>query len=148
MIDEQIDPDTQDDETPSENVNTSQLANAIVQAVTAANGPRKVSFDEYDRTINNHRNKPALTRTYFQNGIRLQRDQLTADAINMLNSLRPGSYADGLFQVVAVQDGIKHSALDIRYQNKTIDERMQMKSAYPTFEHMLAAMLREQTVAA
>lgn len=131
-------------------LNSKELADAIVAAVNAAQGPRQIKIGEYMRDRSPHRHKPALARKFFQNGIMLDREQLSKDAIEMLNVLKPGMYCDGTFRVVPTQDGTKLSALDIRYDNKSIDERMNLKANYPTFEHMLAAMLKEQneTVAA
>jgi hypothetical protein len=119
------------------------LAASIVAAVNANSGPRKIGIAEWQRTRSVHRNKPILDRKYYQNGILLDRNQLTADAITMLNSLQAGSYADGLLRVNAVSDGNKMSALDICYNNKSVDLRMELKSKFPSFEHMLVAMLKE-----
>lgn len=125
-------------------INSKALAAAIVAAVNDAHGPRKITNAEYLRTRSEHRHKPLLARVYYQNGIRLDREQLTSDAIEMLNLLQPGIYCDGIFQVVPMQEGAKMSALDIRYGNKSVDDRMRLKSLYATFEHMLAAMLKER----
>lgn len=124
-------------------VDPAALAAALAFSV---NGPRKIGPAEYQRTRSLHRAslKGQLQRKYLQNGIQLFREQLTADAIAMLNELQPGLYADGFFNVVPVQDGNKLTGLDIRYSNKTIDDRMKVKSFWPTFEHMLAAMLKER----
>jgi hypothetical protein len=119
------------------------LADAIVSAVNDNRGPRKVTLEEYNRTTDAHRHKPALARKYYQNGIMLQREQLSADAINMLNALQPGLYCGGVLSVVPTQDGTKMSALDIRYTNKSVDDRMAIKDQFRDFEGMLKAMLKE-----
>jgi hypothetical protein len=137
-------PDDEDDVDASK-VDVSQLASAIVGAVNAAQGPRKVKAGEYQRTRSEHRDKPQLTKKIMQNGIMLTRRQQTADAINMLNALRPGIHADGFITIVAMRDGQNGTALDIQYPSKTVDDRMNFKSRWPTFEHMLAAVLREQS---
>jgi len=125
-------------------VDISALAKAIVGAVNDAHGPRKVGFSEYMRTRSVHRNKPLLARKCFQNGIQLMRDQLTADAIEMLNVVQPGSYFDGFIIVAAIQAGNKMSGIDIRYANKSVDQRMEFKSRFQSFEHLLAALLKER----
>ena len=134
----------EDEDEAGGKVDMSQLATAIVGAVNAAQGPRKIKSGEYQRTRSEHRNKPELTRKVMQNGITLSRRQLTADAINLLNALRPGIHADGFVTIVAMRDGQTGTALDIQYPNKTIDDRMNFKSRWPSLEHMLAAVLREQ----
>lgn len=134
----------EDDEDDSGKVDISQLATAIVGAVNAAQGPRKIKNAEYQRTRSEHRDKPQLTQKIMQNGITLTRRQLTADAINMVNSLRPGIHAGGFITIVAMRDGQNGTALDIQYPSKTIDDRMNFKSRWPTFEHMLASVLHEQ----
>jgi hypothetical protein len=126
-------------------VDVSELAGAIVQAVNAAQGPRKITAAEYMRTRSVHRDKPQLTRKIYQNGILLTRRTLTADGINFANAIQPGLYCDGTVQVVPMRDGATGVALDIRYENKTVDQRMALKTKFPTFEHMLAAILREQS---
>lgn len=125
-----------------------ELAAAIVSAVNDAHGPRKLSFHEWNTKRSVHRNKPLLKRKCFQNGIQLDRYQLTADAIEMLNVLQSGVYFDGFAQVVAMQDGNKLSGIDIRYGNKSVDQRMEFKSRWNTFEHFLAGMIAERQAVA
>lgn len=136
------------DETPStaglSDASISQLATAIVGAVTAAQGPRKITAAEHQRERSVHRDKPLLTRKVFQNGFMLTRKQLSADAIHFANEIQPGVYADGMLQVVLLRDGTTGTALDIRYPNKSVDERMALASRFPSIEHMLATIVREQ----
>lgn len=129
---------------PSSNVDIKALAEAIVGAVTATQGPRKITAAEYQRERSIHRDKPQLTRKVYQNGYMLTRHQLPADAIHLANAIRPGIYANGTIQVVPMRDGTAGMSLDIRYANKSPDERMELKSRFPTFTHMLAAIVREQ----
>jgi len=148
QLDEVNDLSPQVDESASGSVDVSMLAGAIVQAVNAAQGPRKPTLSEYLTQRSVHRDKPQLTRRVYQNGMLLTRRQLTADAIHMLNEIRPGIYADGMLQVVPLREGATSMSFDIRYQNKSVDDRMAVKAKFQTFEHMLAAILREQSVAA
>ncbi len=105
--------------------------------------PRKIGVARYLRERSVHRGKPFLTRACYQNGYPLEESQLSADAIEMLNVLKPGQYCQK-FDVRPARHGNSMSGIDITYSNKSLDERMQLKSLYPTFEHMLAAMLKEQ----
>lgn len=125
------------------NAAISELAKSIVGAVNDAHGPRKVDYGEFMANRSVHRDKPELTRKIYQNGILLTRRQMSADAINLANALKPGTFANGRVAVVAVADGTQGVALDIRYNNKTPDDRMAFKSLYPTFEHLLASLVRE-----
>lgn len=136
-------PEPDEDDDATDKVDVSQLANAIVGAVNAAQGPRKIKAAEYQRTRSVHRDKPMLTKKVMQNGVVLNRRQLTADAINLVNALKPGIYADGMISIVPLRDGTTGEAYDIRYANKTPDQRMTFKSRWPTFTHMLASVVRE-----
>lgn len=134
-----------EDEAPAApNLDMQSLATAIVGAVNAAQGPRVIKNAEYQRTRSQHRDKPQLTRRVYQNGFLLTRRQMSEDAINLANTLLPGIYADGTVQVVPMRDGAAGMSLDIRYANKSPDERMNFKSRFPSFEHLLAAIVREQ----
>jgi hypothetical protein len=124
------------------------LAGAIVTAVNAAQGPKKIGVARYLRERSVHRGKPFLARKTMQNGFQLSEDALSRDAILMANELKPGVYCNGTFRVVAAQDGTSMSGIDIQYSNKSIDQRFTLKSNYPTFEHMLAAILKEQEAVA
>lgn len=133
---------TPDVETEVENPQTA-LAAAIVAAVNANQPPRKIKAAEYQRTRSVHRDKPKLTRPIYQNGYALDIYQLSKDAIEMANQIKPGIYADGLLTVVSIQEGTGMHALNITYPNKSVDERMAIKSAFPSFEHMLARILKD-----
>ncbi len=138
-----------EDDSPALDVNVSQLAGAIVTAVNAAQGPRKIEADEYQRTRSAHRGKPALGRKFYQNGILLSRRQLTHEAIRLLHLLRPGSYDNATIHVVPLREGNNRNqpdALDVRYSNKSVDDRMAFKSKFPTFEHMLRAIVKESGI--
>lgn len=119
---------------------TAALANAIVAAVNANQGPRKIGVARFLRERSLHRGKGYLTRAVQQNGIDLDESMLNADGIKMLNVLKPGMYCNGVFVVI----GLQNNGINITYNNKSPDDRWNLRSAYPTFNNMLAAMLREQ----
>jgi hypothetical protein len=136
----------EDDAESDRRVDVASLATAIVGAVNAAQGPRKMSHAEYIRERSEHRHKPNLGRKFYQNGILLTKRQLTEADIRLINLLRPGVYLGGMFSVVEVRDGDAHGrvpAFDLRYSNRTVEDRMQIKSEFGSLGAILRAILKE-----
>lgn len=127
-------------------VDTRDLAAAIVTAVNATQPPRQMSSEEYEKSSSNkHRDKGTLKRRAYQNGFLLDEGTLSKDQIEMLNIIKPGIYCQGKVIVTATQDGQAFSAIDIQYANRTPDQRMEFKTYFPSFSHLLASILKEQT---
>lgn len=68
----------------------------------------------------------------------------------MLNVLKPGSYCDDMVLVVPIGGGdrdrfmpMEKRAIDIRYDNRSVDQRMAFNSRFRSFEGLLEAILRE-----
>ncbi|MGC4084440.1 MAG: hypothetical protein QM736_20575 [Vicinamibacterales bacterium] len=139
-----LSPEPDDDDEPETKVDVSQLANAIVGAVNQAAGPRMIKNGEYMRERSEHRDKPQLTRKVYQNGILLDRRQLTAEDIRLLAHIRPGVYFDGDIRIVELREGdakTNVTSLDIRYENKTVDQRMAFKARFGSFTGTLRAIV-------
>lgn len=123
---------------------TAELAEAIVGAVNASQGPKKIGHARYMRERSLHRGKGFLARKVFQNGIEVSEDQISKDAIAMLNALEPGNYAEGLVQVIPTRAGDSMSGIDIVYSNKTVDERIRFATRFPSFEILVSSLLKER----
>jgi hypothetical protein len=93
--------------------------------------------------------RPQLTRHCFQNGFALDQDNLNDEQRRLLNQLRPGSYVNHLVDVIErYPEGGGKNVLDIRYNNATVEQRMELKSLHRNFTALLQAIVEEQTVAA
>lgn len=67
-----------------------------------------------------------LKRPTFQNGTQLSEKTLTEAEIELFNQLRPGRYGTDRKYVVIVRPGDR--AVTLRYNNKSIEDRMAMLS--------------------
>ena len=65
-----------------------------------------------------------LTRTTFQNSVRVTAERLTEDEIRAFNKLKPGRYGPDRKWVVVKRGD---DSVDLRYPNKTIEERMELQ---------------------
>lgn len=128
------------------------FAKMIADGVTAGisnSTRRKVTFGEYEtRPTAYHPNKksgPKLTRNYSQNGIRIRYENSSDDEVRLLERLTHGGrYIDRLVEVIFVQDGTEES-IDIRYNNKTNDQKLQIGSAVQgSFKRMLELIVADQ----
>ncbi len=123
-----------------------QMSNSIVQGINDAR-PRKVTAGQYDPKTPFHPNKkktPRLNRVVFQNQTRLNPSQLFDREIELLNQIvRSGRYLNRLIEVVVSDEGAEE-IIELRYKNKTIDDRMAHKSAYRDLTDMLTQIVNEQ----
>jgi hypothetical protein len=65
-----------------------------------------------------------LTRTTFQNSVRVTAERLTEDEIRAFNKLKPGRYGPERKWVVVKRGD---DSVDVRYPNKSIEERMELQ---------------------
>lgn len=91
--------------------------------------------------------KPTLTRQCYQNGYRLQEEKLHPEEIEMINLVtRPGFYIERMVEVIIREDGSSET-LELRYKNKTPDQRSELKGEAKNFGIILKRILEEQAEA-
>jgi len=124
------------------------LVTGISTEMAKAN-PRKVSIGQFDGQMpaqegKSKNQKLKLKRACYQNGTRLNPITLFNREIDALNKLvRSGRYLNRLIEVVVHQDG-SEEVVELRYKNRTIDDRMEHKGAYRDLSDMLTKILAEQ----
>lgn len=143
--------DETEDSTPSTPppgmVNMNDFAAAIGGAVASALESRdsknkKVTFGEYQRRLNATRVK--LTREVYQNGYRLNAQDLNNEQIELLNRIsRTGRYIDRKIEVILREDGADQ-IVEFRYNNKSADQRMELRGYIRNFTDMLTQVVEAQ----
>lgn len=123
-----------------------QITSGIAAGINEAR-PQKVTAGQYDPKTPFHPNKKTakkLTRTVYQNGARIQASRLFDREIELLNRItRSGRYLNRLIEVIVRQDGADE-VVELRYKNRTIDDRMEHKLAYRDLTDMLTKIVAEQ----
>lgn len=119
----------------------------VVNAITAgmaANAPRRqVSIGEFMARPENRRLK--MTRAYFQNGFPiLQEGNISNEEITLLNAITHGGrYINRIVEVVVRLNGLEEEVF-INYNNKTIDQRMNVQRNWSSFKHLLQQIVDAQ----
>jgi hypothetical protein len=138
----------EDDDTPQEDdtpaISQADLAKAIHalargQDALINSQVRKVPFANHKprSTFNpTGKKKRKLTRTCYQNSYFMNVALLHDEEIALLNVLQPGKYLNGLVTVRIDESGAT-PALNIVYRNKTVDERMALKSEFRSLREFL-----------
>lgn len=123
-----------------------QITNGIAAGINEAR-PQKVTSGRYDpkTPFQPDKNKTKrLKRACYQNGTRLNAGQLFNTEIELLNKIcRSGRYINRLVEVLVNQDGAEE-VVEIRYKNRSIDDRMDLKSAFRSLEELLTKVVAEQ----
>ena len=128
---------------------------AAVAAGIAANTRKKVTFAEYDPKtvwVPNKKTDLKLTRPYFQNGSKMEPTQLFQREKALLERItHSGRYINRLCEVIVTMDGSQES-VNLRYHNKTADQRFENARHWRDLTHMpeqvVEAQEREDTEAA
>lgn len=127
-----------------------QFANQITNGISAGIAearPKKVTAGQYDPKTPFHPNKKSmkrLTRAVYQNGTRLNASQLFNEEIDLFNQInRSGRYINRLIEVFLRQEGADE-VVELRYKNRSIDDRMDHKGQYRDLRDMLRKIVNEQ----
>jgi hypothetical protein len=131
-------------------VDNSELGTTIGAAVAqgiAATTRRKVTFGEYDargpRNFYHPKSKaetPKLKREFYQNDTFCHDQTLMDREITLLNRItHSGRYMNRLVEVITSEDAIR-----IRYNNKTPDQKMELKNFYRSLVELLEIVVKEQ----
>lgn len=88
---------------------------------------------------------PVLKGDVYQNGIRLNQEQLTDHEIEQLNKItRPGRYINRIVEVVVSTDGGTMVKM-IRYSDKEVDQRLELMSHWRSFTELVDLIVKEQS---
>lgn len=118
------------------------LGQAIADGFSKNQGPQKVKFGEYERR--RKAGRPTLARIVLVNGIRLDPDGETPETINLLNKVTAsGRYFDRKVEVIYGHDGADE-ALEIRYANKTVNQRNDLRAYIRSFPDMIQQIVDTQ----
>lgn len=126
-----------------------EIARAIREGMAANSPRRKVTIGEYDPKTAFHPNKASAShfrpnRKYYQNGGWI--DEVTAfdREVDLLNQItHSGRYIDRIVEVVVAQNGSEES-VDIRYNNRNIDQRLTNSTKWRNFTDMLEQIVTAQ----
>lgn len=128
---------------------TTNLGQQIAEGINAAR-PKRITAGQYDPKSPFHPSKKKtrkLLRPIYQNGARLSPTRLFDAEIDLLNQIkRSGRYINRLVEVIVRQDG-SDEVVELRYKNRTIDDRMEHKAAYRSLLDMLQKIVEEQNAA-
>lgn len=125
-----------------------RIADGIARGLASVS-PKKVTFGRYDPKTPFHPVRiqtPKLLRPSFQNGRMMNAEMLHDAEIKLLNQIhRPGRYLDRNIEVVISEDG-SESVLDLRYRDKSVDDRFFMKGLFRNLQDLLEQIVKEQAV--
>ena len=141
-----------DDDEPTGPPPGMELAKAIGDAVAAGlekNNPKKVNYGTYlKRPTAGHplgMLGPKLKRNYFQNGRQIVYDQVNDAGIELLNQItHSGRYLDRKVEVLVREVGGGEQAVEIRYSNKEVDQRMDLKGLFRSFNDLIQQIVDAQ----
>lgn len=126
----------------------SQISTGIATGINEAR-PQKITAGRYDPRTPFQPDKTKskrLIRPVYQNATRLNPMQLFNAEITLLNQInRSGRYLDRKVEVILREEG-SEEYLEIRYKNRTIDDRMEIKSLFRSFQELLEKIVAEQNV--
>jgi len=119
-------------------VDIQALATAIGGSVAdgmAKHAPKKVSIGQYARRMAEGRHK--LNREYYQNGMLLFAENLSNEAMDLLNGItHAGRYFDRNVEVLFRDEGTEQ-IVELRYNNKSRDQAMELRGYFRSIEDML-----------
>jgi hypothetical protein len=126
-----------------------KLAGAISSGIVQSQPAKKIEITDYKvKTPWNpegNTKRPTLSRQTLQNGYEVSEHFLTDEEIRLFNELKPGRYLNRKIEVI-VRESENGSAdtVDLRYPNKTIDQRYDLKALASNLEDLLRKIIAEQ----
>lgn len=112
------------------------LGKAIAEGIASQN-PKKLTFGQYQARENRGRVKLRLKA--YQNGIPIDESVLSNEEIKLFNQIdRSGRYIDRRVEVL-YNDDMGEKSVDIRYKNKTADDRFEFRG----FVRNIADLLKQ-----
>ena len=127
-------------------ISADTIAQAFVKAFRESQQPEQTDFELLNKSVFNPTGKPRPEylkyESVYQNNIKINPDFLTNEEISLFNKIKPGRYNDRKWEVVVRDEGEK--TLELRYSNKSQEDRFDLIQKAPT----LVAMLNSCCVAA
>ena len=116
----------------------SDLAAALVQAIETTRPPQKKTPFNRPKPWELKRNK--LKRAWYQHGLEISPRQVSPEAIDLMNLVKPGVYVNGLVRVVKNRD----RSYNITWPVATSAQRLRvMNEAGSSFEAILQRCIDE-----
>ena len=132
---------------PEQSIDLKELASAITNAVAEAGPIKQVPISRYlAKTPWNptgSKQRPKLRATFLQNGYEIREAFVTDEQIHLLNQIKPGRYINRKVEVVERNEHGNHS-IELRYNNKSIEDRMELKTEARNLTEMLQRIVNEQ----
>jgi hypothetical protein len=124
------------------------IGQAVAKGIAATQPPRKMTPGEYARREAQRNPKPKLKFTaLIQNGVAIDVPStggVTPKAVLAMNKFtHSGRYLDRRVEVILHEQGTD-AVLDIRYSNKSSDQRMENKSLFRNFEDLVCQIADAQ----
>jgi hypothetical protein len=124
------------------------LAKAITDAVTEASPVKQVHISKYKAITpwnpTGALRRPAMNAKFLDNGSEIPDWKVTDEDIALLNQLKPGRYLDRKLEVIERNDNGGARTVEIRYSNKNVGQRMEMKNYGRNFTELLQNIVTEQ----
>lgn len=141
--------DANDNAAPNPIADLGKIIADGIAAGLAANNPKKVTFGQYDPKTPFHPNKKQalkLTRECYENGYLMRETQLFNAEIALLNKInRSGRYIDRLVEVIVRNDG-SEEVVELRFKNRTVDQRFELKGRVRSMLDMLEQIVAAQDI--
>lgn len=129
-----------------EQITAETIAQAFVTAFREAQKPEQTDYELLNKSVYNPTGKPRPEylkyESAFQNGIKINPEFLTNEEISLFNRIKPGRYNDRKWEVVSRDEGEK--TIELRYPNKSQEERFDLIQKAPSLVAMLNLILSEQ----
>lgn len=111
---------------------------------------RKKTMPEYLAERQRRGAGKQLLHDVYQNGRLVNPSGLSNETIKLLDTLATGSYCDGIIDVVRRREGPEGigTRIHLRYNNGTIEERMQFYMRFPTFTKIVTDITNEMAARA
>jgi hypothetical protein len=125
------------------------LANALKGAVEETAPIKQIHISRYvAKTPFNPEGKKKHERSklkceFLQNGFKPNVGMLFDAEIDLINQLKPGRYLDRKVEVIERNEAGKRS-IELRYDNASIEQRMEMKNVARSLGEMLEKIVAEQ----
>jgi hypothetical protein len=131
------------------------ISSGIAQAGQTTGPIKQINITQYKpksrvnpKGLRDHE-RVQFTRTYWQNGARIELWQVSDADVQRLNQLKPGRYIDRKVEVIErVSEMGEAQSVEIRYSNATLEQRFDLKNRFRNFTELLMIILDEQAQAA
>ena len=128
-------------------ISSETIAQAFVKAFRESQQPEQTDFELLNKSCFNPSGKPRPEylkyESVYQNDRKINGDFLTNDEISLLNKIKPGRYNDRKWEVIVRDEG-QEKTLEMRYSNKSQDDKIDLAQKAPSLTAMLNLIIAEQ----